>query len=218
MHLDGARRGAGCGVRRVLVPLGSALLAAVLGTLLAAAPAAAHTRLVSSTPAAGATAEAPDEVVLVFSDPVQPGLSAVSVTGEGGEHAAGTPSARGDGTSVSQALRAPLAPGTYRVAYRVLASDGHPITGELEITAAAATAPAPTSAALPAPAAPAPEAPATEATPAATTEPTPAAQQVAAGTEDGGGGLPVLPLAVGGLLVAGGAGLLARRLGATPGA
>ena len=128
-------------MRRLLLLLGSALLAAVLGTLLAAAPAAAHTRLVSSTPAAGATAEAPDEVVLVFSDPVQPGLSAVSVTGEGGEeHAAGTPAAGGDGTSVSQALQAPLEPGTYRVAYRVLASDGHPITGELEITAAAAAA------------------------------------------------------------------------------
>ena len=186
-------------MRRNLCPLLGALLAVVL--LGPAAPAWAHTRLVSSTPAEGAPAQAPSEVVLAFSDPVQAGLSAVSVVGaDGEERAAGTPAATGDGASVSQALRAPLEPGTYRVAYRVLAADGHPVTGSLEITAIAA-APAP--AVTPTAAAPPPE-------------PAPTSLRPAAGTREEDGGLPLLPLAVGGLLVAGAAGLLARRVGGAP--
>ena len=138
-------------MRRPTLPLLSTVLAAVLGALLAtvtAAPAWAHTRLVSSTPSAGASVEAPAEVVLVFNDPVQPGLSALSVTGaDGEEHVDGTPTSGGDGSSVVQALRSPLAPGTYQVAYRVLAADGHPVTGTFEITAVAPADAAPTPAA-----------------------------------------------------------------------
>ena len=199
--------------RLPLRPL-STVLAAALGLLVVvllgtATPAAAHTRLVSSTPAQGTPAEAPSEVVLVFSDPVQPGLSAVSVTAaDGAEHASGTPAQGGDGSAVTQALRAPLAPGSYRVAYRVLAADGHPITGELTVTAVAAPAAVPTAAASVAPtAAPTTAVPA----PDETTGPT---EVTAAEVDDGG--LPLLPLVVGGLVVAGTAGLLARRLGGAP--
>lgn len=82
----------------VLAGVLAAVLTALLGLVTTAAPAWAHTRLVSSTPSPspGVPAEAPGAVVLAFSDPVQPGLSAVSVTG---------------------------------AAYRVLAADGHPVTG-----------------------------------------------------------------------------------------
>ncbi len=145
-------------MRRVLLSLPGAVLAVALAAVVgavAAAPALAHTSLVSSTPTEGVPAEAPGEVVLVFSDPVQPGLSAVSVTGaDGDEQVSGEPSPGGDGASVTQALRSPLEPGTYRVAYRVLASDGHPVTGSFEITAVAAapaTAPATAPAATPTP-------------------------------------------------------------------
>jgi methionine-rich copper-binding protein CopC len=193
-------------VRRVLLPLLSSVLAAVVATVLStAAPAWAHTRLVSSTPSAGASAEAPGEVVLVFSDPVQPTLSALSVTGpDGQEHVAGTPSPGGDGSSVSQALQGPLDAGTYRVAYRVLAADGHPITGSFAFTVAAPAV--------------APSAPAAAATPTATptSAQTTGPVEATAGGDDEDGGLPVLPLAVGGLAVAGAAGLLARRFGGPP--
>ena len=199
-------------MRRHPLPLLSTVLAAVaaalLGTAVAAAPAWAHTRLVSSTPSAGASAEAPGEVVLVFDDPVQPALSALSVTGaDGREQAAGTPAAVGDGSTVSQALRAPLEPGTYRVAYRVLAADGHPITGAYEFTAAASAAPT---------AEPAAATPPTTPSPAPTPEPTTGPVDRAVAERDQDGGMPVLPLAVGGLVVAGTAGLLARRLGGPP--
>jgi hypothetical protein len=190
-------------VRRALLPLLGTLLAApVLGTV-AAAPALAHTRLVSSTPASGVPAQAPGEISLDFTDPVQPGLSTVSVTGEDGQQrAAGTPTAGGDDdASVTQALVAPLDPGTYRVAYRVLAADGHPVTGSFEVTVVAAPSPTAT------PASPAPRA---VPTPEASAGPSlrPAAEQ-----RDEDGGLPALPLLVGGLVVAGTAGVLARRLG-----
>ena len=198
--------------RRLLLPLLSTVLATVLGLLttgMAASAAWAHTRLVSSTPAAGGSAQAPAEVVLVFSDAVQPRLSAVSVTGAGGEeHVAGTPAAGGDGSSVTQPLRAPLEAGTYRVAYRVLAADGHPITGSFEVTATAPPA-------TPDPASPTP----TAAPPEPTPEPTPGALRQVAGEQDADGGLPLLPLVAGGLVLAGLAGLLARRFGgAAPGA
>jgi hypothetical protein len=193
----------------------AALLSTVLVALLAvvtAAPAFAHTRLVSSTPVAGTPAEAPAEVVLVFSDPVQPGLSAVSVTGsDGEEHVAGSPAAGGDGATVTQPLRAPLEAGTYRVAYRVLAADGHPVTGTFDVVATAAPTAAPATSGPPTAA---PE-PTTEPTP----EPTTRALRPAADEQEDDGGLPVLPLVVGGLVVAAVAGLLARRLGgAAPGA
>ena len=194
-------------MRRNLPPLPSrvlaAVLAAVLGSILTpAAPAWAHTRLVSSTPSQGVPAPAPGQVLLAFSETVQPGLSSVSVTGpDGEEHAAGSPSRAGDGTSVVQAMRSPLPAGSYRVAYRVLAADGHPVTGSFEITAVAAPSAAASLAAEPSAAAP-----------QATTRPlTPAAD-----VRDADGGLPLLPMVAGGLLVAGGAGLLARRLGGAP--
>lgn len=198
-------------MRRLLLPLLSTVLAATLAVLVAA-PAWAHTRLVSSTPSQGGSAEAPTEVVLVFSEPVQAGLSAMSVRGaDGGEQASGPPAEGADGASVAQALRAPLEPGTYTVAYRVLAGDGHPVTGSFEITAVAPAG------AAPAPAAPAASSPAT---PVASPVPTPAATTGAltpvAGEREDEGGLPVLPLVLGALVVAGVGGLLARRLGGAP--
>ena len=192
----------------VLLPSIVLLMATVLAVAaaaLTAAPAWAHTRLVSSTPAQGQPAEAPAQVVLVFSDPVQAGLSALSVRDDDGvEHVAGSPAPGGDDASVAQALRAPLEPGTYTVAYRVLAGDGHPVTGSFEITTVASSTTAP---AAPT-AAPTAAAPTPVPTTATTTE---ALSPTAGSSEDEG--LPVLPLVVGGLVVAGAGGLLARRLG-----
>jgi methionine-rich copper-binding protein CopC len=200
-------------VRRLLLPLRSTVLVAALGAVLAAptaltaAPAWAHTRLVSSTPSAGAPVEAPGEVALVFTDLVQPDLSALSVRdADGEEHVSGAPSPGGDGSSVSQALRSPLEPGTYRVAYRVLAADGHPVTGSFEITAVARASVTP-------PPAPSTTAPTALPTPEARTG---GAMQPAAAESDDEDGLPVLPLVAGGLVAAGVAGLLARRLGGAP--
>ncbi len=213
-------------MRRPSLPPPTSLLAAALSALLltalTAAPASAHTRLVSSTPAQGLPAEAPSEVVLVFNEPVRPGLSALSVRGDDGEeHVAGSPTTGAEDGSVAQALHAPLDPGSYTVAYRVLASDGHPVTGSFEITAVApAAAPRPPSSD---PTGAAPSDPASAPLPGPTTDPasdpssdpTPGALAPVAERADDGG-VPVLPLVVGGLVIAAVGGLLARRRGGGP--
>lgn len=124
------------------------LAAALLGALLAlATPAAAHTRLTSSTPADGAVVEvAPDQIELVFGGSVS--LSTVTVTGpDGAAVTDGDPVA--NGSTVVARLGATRPAGRYQVAYRVVASDGHPISGQISFTASAAAGPASSAEATP---------------------------------------------------------------------
>lgn len=110
--------------------------------LLTASPAAAHTGLSGSLPADGATAAAPEQVVLSFSGEVVGRLSAVTVVGDDGADAAdGRPVV--EGTDVVQPLERPLEPGRWTVSYRVVAVDGHPLTGQLAFTVGGAGAAAP---------------------------------------------------------------------------
>jgi len=135
---------------RLLLPV--LLLLVLLG---AASPASAHTRLTGSSPSAGAEVPAATtEVVLSFTGTVNEAFSTVVVTGpDGAEAGSGSPVLRG--RDVVQELEGPLAPGTWTVAYRVVAADGHPITGTLAFTVAAgdvvdpAPAPSPSPAAAP---------------------------------------------------------------------
>ena len=107
----------------------------------------AHTSLRSLTPAAGATVSGPVQVVLVFTDDVRVELSTVVVSDAAGVNAAvGDP--RADATTITQDLRGPLAAGTWTVAYRVVAADGHPLVGTSSFVvrdepAAGANGPAP---------------------------------------------------------------------------
>lgn len=183
-------------MRRAVLLLSSVVLAVAAGA--PAAPAWAHTRLVSSTPSAGAQVHALREVVLAFSDGVRPALSVISVTDEDGrELAVGEPSAGGDGSSVVQALRSPTRTGTHRVAYRVVAADGHPVSSSFEVTVTTAVA-------LPG------------SSPAATAASTPAAAPRPSAASDDVGP-PVVRLVLGGLVVAGAVvALVARRSRSRP--
>ena len=125
------------------------------------APATAHTNLAGSVPAAGATIEpGTAEVVLSFSAQVREGLSIVLVTGaDGADLARGAAQVRGD--DVAQPVAAPLPPGAGTVSYRVVAADGHPITGTLPFVVAAELAnPVPAAPTDLAPTDPAPTSPA----------------------------------------------------------
>lgn len=107
-----------------------AMLAAVLAGaagLLAAAPASAHTSLVSSSPESGATlTAAPPEVRLVFSEDISSQIVTVEVVGPDGESfAEGEPSV--DGALVTQDLAQALGGGEYEVTFRVVSGDGHPV-------------------------------------------------------------------------------------------
>ncbi|WP_018654940.1 copper resistance CopC family protein [Actinomadura flavalba] len=111
---------------RALFALLALGLVAVLGTALAA-PASAHSRLVSSTPKADATATQVTEVELTFSD--APSAAKVVVTDDEGTQFQAGEAARA-GTVVTQRLKGALPGGAYTVAYRIVGADGHPVESD----------------------------------------------------------------------------------------
>ncbi|HET7735521.1 MAG TPA: copper resistance protein CopC [Nocardioidaceae bacterium] len=109
------------------VLIGTALL---VGMVVAAAPASAHTELESSDPAEGAVLEeAPGVARLTFNEPVRPAGDAVPLL-----DATGTeweaPS-RAVGAVVEIDLPDDLADGSYVVSWRVISADGDPVSGAL---------------------------------------------------------------------------------------
>lgn len=112
----------------------SLVLVAALITVIRAAPASAHAKLATVTPAADARLTTPPtQVVVTFADPVNASFATVVVT-----TAAGVSVARGEPTVQAGTITQPLSPnmlsGTYRIAYRVTSEDGHPVTGESRFT------------------------------------------------------------------------------------
>lgn len=108
--------------------------AAVLAT---AAPAAAHNALISSDPKDKTSLEAgPSTVTLTFDQDVQggQGINAISVVDANGGHyeVAGDPTIKD--TAVSAKVNALGKAGEYKIGYRILSADGHPVSGELTFT------------------------------------------------------------------------------------
>lgn len=154
----------------------AALLLAAATVWASASPAAAHDELVSSDPAADATLEVlPDTLTLTFSGELLGGGDAneVQVTDAAGTNLGDGPAVV-DGTTLTQPLTGD-AGGSIQVLWRVVSSDGHPISGEFAFTVAGS--PSPTTPATPAASA----APAETVTPGEsagpTPVPTPAAEQ-----------------------------------------
>ena len=182
------------------------VLAAVCGLvmLVVAGPALAHSRLESSDPADGASlATSPSKVTLTFNEAMTagPGFTTITVIGPGNT-AWQDGETQVSGDSVSIAVK-PLGPaGVYRIGYRVVSDDGHPVSGSVSFTL---TAPGPGAA----PAAPT-VAPTTAAPAPATTS---AAAPVAAAPADSGGGAPVWPWIVAAVVAVGLGVVLALRLG-----
>lgn len=106
-------------------------LAALIAVLRLAAPAAAHTELAESTPSKDTLVhQQPGLVRLSFTEPLSRTLVQVAVTAPDGEDVVvGRPLVSG-GTVTAMLRRLDVA-GRYRVAYRVIAEDNHPVTGEL---------------------------------------------------------------------------------------
>lgn len=117
-------------------------LAAVAGALWAAAPAYAHTVLVSSDPPEGGSVP-PDlaQVTLTFNEPVQADFAQVTVVdATGAQRQLGA--AEVAGAQVTQPV-AGLTAGGHTISYRVVSADGHPVTGEIAFTVAAPVEAAP---------------------------------------------------------------------------
>lgn len=112
------------------------MVASVLVFTMPAPPAAAHTDLVGSDPAADSTLrEAPDQVTLRFNEPMEPRLAKVALTTPD-QDAAELPVTAGSEptTLVADIPGEGMAGGAWDVAYRVTSADGHPVQGTLSFT------------------------------------------------------------------------------------
>src|SRR5690348_3649777 len=108
------------------------VLATALAVLLLAAPgASAHAVLLRADPEiGGVTPTPPTEVLLQFSEPVEPRFSQIEVTARGGERVSvGKVTTGDDKTSIVTAVKPGLKDGWYRVEWRALSIDGHRIRG-----------------------------------------------------------------------------------------
>lgn len=107
---------------------------AVLALTVGALPANAHSRLISISPKDGETlAQSPTEVVLTFNEAVNPEFVTVRITdSEGADVIDAEPTA--DGPKVTLPVGEPIAAGTYKVVYRVVSADSHPISGSSTFT------------------------------------------------------------------------------------
>ena len=114
------------------------IAAAASGLALGAGPAAAHAFLQSAVPAVGSTiAKAPSEVVIRFTEGVEPRFSTITVADAHGARVdAGKPHLAGDDTHLAVALK-PLPPGTYTVVWHATATDTHKTEGKFTFTVGA---------------------------------------------------------------------------------
>lgn len=122
------------------------LLALLLvGTVLGAPSASAHTRVVVAVPAEGSVlSTAPQTVALTFNEPVTPVPEGFALYDSTGRHTLdGAPSAVGVSARdrvVTATLPAGLADGSYLLGWRVVSADGHPVGGALAFAVGAPSA------------------------------------------------------------------------------
>ncbi|NMM22662.1 MAG: copper resistance protein CopC [Phycicoccus sp.] len=137
----------------VAVVASSAFGFAVVTSVVTAASASAHAELVRITPDRDAQlTTAPKDVALEFSEPVNSSFTTVVVTSATGVSVtSGKPVVVG--AMVTQALVPRMAAGVYRVAFRVVSNDGHPVAGEsrFTVTLTPTTSPSPSSSSTPPP-------------------------------------------------------------------
>lgn len=101
---------------------------------LAAGPAAAHARLVGATPAPNSTVAATRTLSLTFSERTVAAFSGFDVVNAAGDKVAVRTTVAEDGKTLTGTLARPLAPGAYRIDWRIASSDGHRMTGSYTFT------------------------------------------------------------------------------------
>jgi methionine-rich copper-binding protein CopC len=92
-----------------------------------AGPASAHTSLKAASPSIGSTVSPPTRILLTFVDPVR--FPQVVLSDAAGRRHESGPAQAVDNT-VTEQIAGPLASGVYTVGWRVVATDGHPVSGE----------------------------------------------------------------------------------------
>jgi methionine-rich copper-binding protein CopC len=116
----------------------TAIAVALLSGLLVSTLAQAHPKLLSSTPAEGVEGAAPDKIELHFSENLVTqfsGAKLLMTEMAGMAHAPMPVKAKVSGGSDPKTMliipTAPLTAGTYKVEWRAVSSDTHPITGNV---------------------------------------------------------------------------------------
>lgn len=113
----------------------AATLAVLAATLAGASPALAHTRLVSSAPAANAAGAAPAKITLTFNEKLTPPFSKADVVMSG--HDMTVPvkvQFSADGKTMTLVPQARFAKGAYTVKWVAAGADGHRIEGSVPFT------------------------------------------------------------------------------------
>jgi len=106
--------------------------AAAAAALLVAGQAAAHAKLVSSTPAADAQVAAPKKITLIFNEKIAPAFSGFDLTMV--EHNMKIPvktAVSKDGKTLTGTPQGAFMKGTYKINWRAASADGHRMTGEV---------------------------------------------------------------------------------------
>jgi len=116
----------------------TAIAVALLSGLLVSTLAQAHPKLLSSTPAQGVEGASPDKIELHFSENLVTqfsGAKLLMTEMAGMAHAPMPVKAKVSGGSDPKTMfitpTAPLTAGTYKVEWRAVSSDTHPITGNV---------------------------------------------------------------------------------------
>ena len=105
------------------------ILTAITIMLAIASPAFAHAYLDHASPRVGnSVAQSPREVVLWFSEKIEPAFSSIEVRNEQGATMS-SGKATGGGTQLRVPVKT-LPPGTYKVLWRVLSVDTHRTQGD----------------------------------------------------------------------------------------
>jgi methionine-rich copper-binding protein CopC len=124
----------------------AAVFLAVAAAVGVAAPAQAHDQIISTSPSEdGHVDVAPSEVSMVYTDSLIEVGAVVLVMDDTENDWADGPVAL-DGPNAAQAIKAGMPDGVYQVRWRVVSSDGHPISGVYDFAVGTATLTADTSA------------------------------------------------------------------------
>ena len=120
------------------MPTVTAILSSILLISLSvyggALSASAHTDVVETTPVDGAVLEsAPQSLTLSFNSTLLDGMVEVAASNSDGELVSGVV-AESVGTEVIVQWPADLPGDTYKVSYRIVSQDGHPVTGSLRFS------------------------------------------------------------------------------------
>jgi len=127
-------------VRRLAGRVVTAVVVAFLTLVGFATPAFAHNQLIGSNPANEASVpSSPAAVELTFDQPVQngEGLNTIAITGPEDTNWSVGP-AEVASNVVTAAVDGLGPAGVYKIGYRILSADGHPVSGELTFTLATA--------------------------------------------------------------------------------